>query len=80
MQARLGGLGMQSVALPEGTLRGHTFHYAHAEIEAEPLAIALNPDQGPSSEGVYRRARMTASFMHAYFPSSPEAAAALFLP
>jgi cobyrinic acid a,c-diamide synthase len=80
MQARLGGLGMQSVALPEGMLRGHTFHYAHAHIETEPLAIALNPDNGPSSEDVYRRARMTASFMHAYFPSNPEAAATLFLP
>ena len=80
MQARLGGLGMQSVTLPEGTLRGHTFHYAHADIAVEPLAIALNPDKGPSSEGVYRRARMTASFMHAYFPSNPEAATKLFLP
>ncbi|MFC4528625.1 cobyrinate a,c-diamide synthase [Dyella halodurans] len=80
MQARLGGLGMQSVTLPEGTLRGHTFHYAHAGIDGEPLAIAVNPDKGPSSEGVYRRKRLTASFMHAYFPSNPQAATALFLP
>ncbi len=79
MQARLGGLGMQSVTLPEGTLRGHTFHYAHAGIDVEPLAMAINPDKGPSSEGVYRRERLTASFMHAYFPSNPEAATALFL-
>lgn len=80
MQARLGGLGMQSVALPEGMLRGHTFHYAQADIDAEPLAMAVNPDKGPSREGVYRRERMTASFMHAYFPSNPEAATRLFLP
>jgi cobyrinic acid a,c-diamide synthase len=80
MQARLGGLGMQSVALPEGTLRGHTFHYAKADIEAAPMAMAINPDKGPSREGVYRRQRMTASFMHAYFPSNPDAAIALFLP
>jgi cobyrinic acid a,c-diamide synthase len=80
MQARLGGLGMQSVVLPEGELRGHTFHYAHANIDETPLVMAANPDGGPSREGVYRRRRMTASFMHHYFPSHPEAAIDLFLP
>jgi cobyrinic acid a,c-diamide synthase len=80
MQARLGGLGMQSATLPEGTLRGHTFHYAQATIDETPLTMAVNPDKGPSREGVYRRQRMTASFMHNYFPSSPATAAALFLP
>jgi cobyrinic acid a,c-diamide synthase len=80
MQTRLGGLGMQSVALPEGELRGHTFHYALAEIGEPPLAMATNPDGGPSREGVYRRERFTASFMHLYFPSNPAAAVALFQP
>lgn len=80
MQARLGGLGMQAVALPEGELRGHTFHYARAEIDEAPIAMASNPDGGPSKEGVYRRGRFTASFMHLYFPSNPAAAVALFLP
>ncbi|WP_201316166.1 cobyrinate a,c-diamide synthase [Dyella sp. EPa41] len=80
MQERLGGLGMQAAALPEGPLRGHTFHYAHAEISQAPLVMATNPDGGPSREGVYRRQRMTASFMHAYFPSHPAAAIGLFQP
>lgn len=80
MQQRLSGLGMQSVALPEGPLRGHTFHYAHAEIAAEPLAQAVNPDKGPSKEAAYRCQRFTASFVHFYFPSHPEAAQRLFLP
>ncbi len=80
MQERLGGLGLQSASLPEGTVRGHTFHYAHAEIDIEPIVWAANPDGGPSREGVYRRGRMTASFMHAYFPSHREAAQRLFLP
>ncbi|RAO75657.1 cobyrinate a,c-diamide synthase [Dyella jiangningensis] len=80
MQKKLGGLGMQAAALPEGELRGHTFHYAHAEIPQAPLVLATNPDGGPSREGVYRRRRMTASFMHAYFPSHPVAAIGLFLP
>lgn len=80
MQKKLGGLGMQAAALPEGELRGHTFHYAHAEISPAPLVMATNPDGGPSREGIYRRQRMTASFMHAYFPSHPAAAVGLFLP
>lgn len=80
MQTRLGGLGMQSVALPEGELRGHTFHYALAEIGEPPLTMAANPDGGPSREGVFRRGRFTASFMHLYFPSNPTAAVALFQP
>ncbi|RDD80616.1 cobyrinate a,c-diamide synthase [Dyella tabacisoli] len=80
MQARLSAIGMQSVELPEGGLRGHTFHYARAEIASTPLVLAVNPDKGPSSEGIYRRQRMTASFMHLYFPSNPAAAQGLFLP
>jgi len=80
MQGKLGGLGMQAAVLPEGELRGHTFHYAHANIQAAPLVLAINPDGGPSSEGVYRHRRMTASFMHLYFPSNIAAAIGLFLP
>jgi cobyrinic acid a,c-diamide synthase len=80
MQTRLGGLGLQSVELPEGVLRGHTFHYARADIPGEPLARAVNPNKGPSSEAVYRQRGMTASFVHFYFPSNPLAAMRLFRP
>jgi cobyrinic acid a,c-diamide synthase len=77
---RLAALGLQEVALPEGTLRGHTFHHARAEIEATPIATAVNPNGAPSREAVYRERRFTASFVHFYFPSNPEAALRLFLP
>lgn len=80
LQPRLAGLGLQSVALPEGELRGHTFHYARAEIAAEPIAQALNPNGGPSREAVYRDRRMSASFVHFYFPSNPAAALRLLQP
>ena len=80
MQPRLAALGLQGVTLPEGTLRGHTFHYARAEIAATPLAQSTNPNGGPSSEAVYRDRRFTASFVHFYFPSHPDAAQRLFLP
>ncbi|HEY4293152.1 cobyrinate a,c-diamide synthase [Luteibacter sp.] len=80
LQPRLAAIGMQEMHLPEGTLRGHSFHYAQASVEAEALAVASNPHGGPTAESVYRRARMTASFVHFYFPSGPAAAARLFLP
>jgi cobyrinic acid a,c-diamide synthase len=80
LQPRLAALGLQGVDLPEGTLRGHTFHYAAAEVNATPLAHAFNPNGGPSKEAVYRDRRLTASFVHFYFPSNPDAAQRLFLP
>ncbi|HEY9112231.1 MAG TPA: cobyrinate a,c-diamide synthase [Rhodanobacteraceae bacterium] len=80
VQTRLAALGLQEIALPEGTLRGHTFHHAHAEIDAVPLATAADPNGAPSREAVYRDRRFTASFMHFYFPSNPEAALRLFVP
>lgn len=79
MQSRLAALGLQEVDLPEGSLRGHTFHYGRAIVEAEPLAVARNPNSGRSVEAVYRDRRMTASFVHFYFPSAPDAAVQLFL-
>ncbi|WIG54736.1 MAG: Cobyrinic acid a,c-diamide synthetase [Rhodanobacteraceae bacterium] len=80
VQPRLAALGLQEVALPEGALRGHTFHHAHAGIAAAPIATAANPNGAPSREAVYRDRRFTASFVHFYFPSDPEAALRLFLP
>jgi cobyrinic acid a,c-diamide synthase len=61
-------------------LRGHTFHYAQATIAAAALATASNPNGAPSRETVYRDRRMTASFVHFYFPSNADAAMQLFLP
>jgi cobyrinic acid a,c-diamide synthase len=80
LQRQLMAIGLQAVELPEGTLRGHTFHHARASIAAQPLAMATNPNGAPSREAVYRDRRMTASFVHFYFPSQPDAAIDLFLP
>jgi cobyrinic acid a,c-diamide synthase len=79
MQKKLAALGLQEVELPEGTLRGHTFHYSHAATPLAALAQTRYPD-GRAGEAVYRRRRLTASYLHLYFPSNPEAAARLFLP
>lgn len=77
MQKRLAGLGMQEVELPEGMLRGHAFHYSLVETPLTPLAHSRRPD-GRTGEAIYRHQRLTASYMHLYFPSNPDAVARLF--
>lgn len=80
MQQRLAALGLQEVALPEGTLRGHTFHYSKSTTSMAPLARATAKRDGKPGEAVYRAKRLTASYVHLYFASNPAGAAALFLP
>jgi cobyrinic acid a,c-diamide synthase len=77
MQPRLAALGTQFVDLPEGRLAGHTFHYSRSETPLAPLVHA-GTAEGARGEAVYRRKRLTASYLHFYFPSNPEAVAALF--
>ncbi|MFZ1827765.1 MAG: cobyrinate a,c-diamide synthase [Candidatus Competibacteraceae bacterium] len=78
LQSRLVGLGMQSVELPEGELRGHTFHHSKLETPLTPLAYGRRQRKGQPGEAVYRVGRLTASYLHLYFASHPEAAAQLF--
>lgn len=80
MQPRLAALGLQSVLLPEGELRGHTFHHSRLETELIPLAYGKRQRKGVAGEAVYRVGRLTASYLHLYFPTNPQAVASLFLP
>lgn len=80
LQSKLAGLGMQSLELPEGELRGHTFHHSQLETPLQPLAYGRRQRDGQTGEAVYRIGRLTASYLHLYFPSNPAAAARLFLP
>lgn len=80
MQKRFAALGLQRVELPEGTLRGHTFHHSSLETELAPIARGQCPNGRKAAEPVYRIGRLTASYIHAYFPSNPEAVAALLTP
>jgi cobyrinic acid a,c-diamide synthase len=69
---------LQQVTLPEGELRGHTFHYSQLDTETAPLARGQCPNGGKTSEPVYRVGKLTASYVHNYFPSNPDAVAGLF--
>jgi cobyrinic acid a,c-diamide synthase len=78
MQARLAGLGPQGLSTQEGVLRGHTFHYSRIETGIAPTMHTFKHPSGDAGEAVYRNGSLTASYFHAYFPSCPNAVAALF--
>ncbi|MBJ9966652.1 cobyrinate a,c-diamide synthase [Burkholderia seminalis] len=79
MQRRFAALGMQQLATRNGPMRGHTFHYSRFATPLEPVASAVRPDGAPGSgEAVYRSGAIVATYMHMYWPSNPEMAAALF--
>lgn len=69
MQQRLSALALQEVELPEGRLRGHTFHHSTLESPLQPLARGECPNYKRTAEAVYRSGRLTASYIHFYLPS-----------
>jgi cobyrinic acid a,c-diamide synthase len=79
MQPRVQALALQAVALGAGELRGHSFHHSLLRT-SEPAAAHGRTQRGGAGEAVFRRARLTASYIHFYWPSNPAAAASLFLP
>ena len=50
------------------------------ETTLAPSAIGLRQRDGQPGEPFHRHGSLRASYLHLYFPSAPEAAAALFLP
>lgn len=80
MQKKLAGLGPQAWATPQGTLRGHTFHYSTLDTSLPALAHTVKHPSGAAGEACYRHGTLTASYFHAYFPSNPAAVAAMLLP
>lgn len=78
MQQKLAALGLQEVSLDgDAPLRGHTFHYAKTDTPLPPFARATRRQGASEGEAVFRRQRLTASYLHLYFPSAPASAARL---
>ncbi|NNG65431.1 cobyrinate a,c-diamide synthase, partial [Pseudomonas fragi] len=50
MQKRLAALALQAVEMPEGLLRGHTYHHSLTTTELEPIARGLSPNGGRGAE------------------------------
>lgn len=80
MQPRLAALALQQVELPQGSLRGHTYHHSTLDCPLQPSARGACPNQRRTAEAVYQIGRLTASYIHFYLPSNPRAAAELLLP
>lgn len=84
MQPKLEGLGMQTAPLPEGELTAHTFHHSKMATTTQPIAHGVRQRGGAqnekSGEPIYRQRRLTASYLHLYFSSNPEATAGLLQP
>jgi len=78
MQNQLANLGLHGVSLPEGVLRGHTFHYSKTDIRIKPVVSSESARPGGRGEPTYRLGRLHASYVHLYFPSNPDAVARLF--
>ena len=79
MEPRLVGLGMQSAPLPGGNVTAHTFHHSRSDIAMTPLAHG-NKQRSGAGEAIYQQGRLTASYLHLYFPSNPGAIAQVFAP
>lgn len=77
MAGRLMGLGMQSLVLTQGEVRGHAFHHSRLEAGPAPTGHTLRHNSERAGEAVFRVGALTATYFHGWFPSSPEATAAL---
>lgn len=68
MHKRLTALAMQAF----GELRGHTFHHSSMETALQPVALGECPNGRGTHEGLYQVGRLTASYVHFYWRSSPK--------
>jgi cobyrinic acid a,c-diamide synthase len=79
MRDKGGCQGMQSAPLPEGEIRGHAHHHSRSENTLEPIAYGKRSSQHPApGEKIIRQQKLTASYLHLYFPSNPDATIKLF--
>lgn len=78
MQQRLVNLGMHSLQLEHGEIRGHSFHHSRLETNMAAFTHSLPQRQRSQAENFYRCGSLQASYLHLYFPFNPQQAAALF--
>ncbi len=79
MQSGLVNLGMHSLQLQEGEIRGHSFHHSLLETTMEPLTLSIPQRNRNRGEGFFRAGRLQASYLHNYFSFNPQLAAGFFL-
>ena len=79
MRDRGGCQGMQTAPLPEGDIRGHAHHRTISSATPKAIAYGIRPNHPASGEAIYREGSLTASYLHLFFASNPEAVAKVFL-
>ena len=80
MRGKRGCQGMQTAPLPEGDVRAHAHHRSRSEQTPEPIAHGRRQRHPAPGEAIFREGGLTATYLHLFFPSNPEAVAALFKP
>jgi cobyrinic acid a,c-diamide synthase len=78
MRDKGGCQGMQSAPLPEGEIRGHAHHHSRSENTLTAIAYGKRSKHSAPGEKIVRQRKLTASYLHLYFPSNPEAVIKLF--
>jgi cobyrinic acid a,c-diamide synthase len=81
MQKRVAAIGLQQLALAQGTLRGHTFHYSTTQSSMDSVTRTSRPHTpiaANAGEALWQQGAVRASYFHAWFPSAPAAVAELF--
>ena len=78
MRGKRGCQGMQTAPLPEGDVRAHAHHRSRSAGTPEPIAHGKRQRHVAPGESIYRVGSLTASYLHLFFPSNPEAISALF--
>jgi cobyrinic acid a,c-diamide synthase len=80
MQKKLAALALQSVELPEGVLRGHTYHHSLTSTELAADCPWPEPQWRARGRGGVSAGADDRVLRALLFPSNPRAVAALFAP
>ena len=78
MRGKRGCQGMQTAELPEGDIRAHAHHRSRSEGTREPIGHGRRQRHPAPGEAIYRERGLTASYLHLFFASNPQATAAVF--
>ncbi len=79
MRENGGCQGMQIAPLPQGEFRAHAHHRTRCENTLKPIAFGKRLHHSARGEAIYQTANVTASYLHLYFPSNPQAIAKLLM-
>jgi cobyrinic acid a,c-diamide synthase len=77
MRGKRGCQGMQTVPLPEGDVRAHAHHRSRSTDTPEPIAYGRRQRHPAPGEAIYREASLTATYLHMFFASNPQAIATM---